>query len=75
MFASLYRQYYKDILNIKAQRLAIVACVLNVLENLALIGLTFITSAYNYGKHMLLLFLISFLLIFLSYIVSASVKS
>ncbi|KAL1122161.1 hypothetical protein AAG570_003566 [Ranatra chinensis] len=51
VFAALYRQYYREILNTKAQRLATLACVLNVMENLALIGLTFITSAYNYSIH------------------------
>lgn len=51
MFAGMYRQYYKDVLNNKAQKLATLACILNVIENLALIGLTFITSAYNYAIH------------------------
>lgn len=46
----MYRQYYKDTLTNQAQRLASIACVLNVVENVALIGLTFIPSAYNYGE-------------------------
>ncbi|KAG8323259.1 Post-GPI attachment to proteins factor 2 [Homalodisca vitripennis] len=50
LFTSMYRQYYKDILNNGAQKLASVACFLNVVENVALIGLTFIPSAYNYGE-------------------------
>lgn len=50
LFTSMYRQYYKDILSNGAQTLASVACFLNVVENVALIGLTFIPSAYNYGK-------------------------
>lgn len=49
IFAAIYRQYYRDVLNDKAQKLATLACVLNVIENIALIGLTFINSAYNYG--------------------------
>ncbi|CAH1408203.1 unnamed protein product [Nezara viridula] len=51
MFAAIYRQYYRDVLTEKAQKLATTACILNVIENLALIGLTFITSAYNYAIH------------------------
>lgn len=51
MFAAIYRQYYRDVLNDKAQKLATTACILNVIENVALIGLTFITSAYNYAIH------------------------
>lgn len=50
LFTSMYRQYYKDTLTNQAQRLASIACVLNVVENVALIGLTFIPSAYNYGE-------------------------
>lgn len=50
IFASFYRQYYRDVVNEKTQRLATLACILNVLENIALIGLTFITSASNYGR-------------------------
>ncbi|BES94956.1 post-GPI attachment to proteins factor [Nesidiocoris tenuis] len=51
MFAGFHRQYYRDVLNPKAQKLALAACILNVIENIALIGLTFITSAYNYAIH------------------------
>lgn len=50
LFTSMYRQYYKDILTNGAQKLASIACFLNIIENVALIGLTFIPSAYNYGE-------------------------
>lgn len=51
LFTSMYRRYYKDILSNKAQLWASIACILNIVENVALIGLTFIPSAYNYAIH------------------------
>jgi len=50
-FTGLYRTYYRDILNAKSQNLASVACLLNIIENIALFLLTFINSAYNYAIH------------------------
>ncbi|XP_039285233.1 post-GPI attachment to proteins factor 2 [Nilaparvata lugens] len=51
LFTSMYRKYYRDVLRNRAQRLATLACALNIIENIALIGLTFIPSAYNYAIH------------------------
>lgn len=51
LFTTIYRRYYRDVLNNRAQRWANVAIALNVIENVALIGLTFIPSAYNYGVY------------------------
>lgn len=62
----MYRRYYKDVLNKKAQRLATVACILNIVENVALIGLTFIPSAYNYGKKTFYWLVLQFSWIYLS---------
>lgn len=51
LFTTIYRRYYRDVLNTRAQRWANVAIALNIIENVALIGLTFIPSAYNYAIH------------------------
>ncbi|XP_046388823.1 post-GPI attachment to proteins factor 2-like [Ischnura elegans] len=51
MVASMYYKYYLSILSSRWHYVAKIACWLNVIENLALIGLTFISSADNYAIH------------------------
>jgi hypothetical protein len=49
----MYYTYYQGILYHWIHFMAAIACWLNVVENVALIGLTFISSADNHGKFVL----------------------
>ncbi|XP_063222761.1 post-GPI attachment to proteins factor 2-like [Bacillus rossius redtenbacheri] len=51
LVARMYYKYYQKVLFEWIHFLAAIACWLNVLENMALIGLTFITSSENYSVH------------------------
>ncbi|KAK7872900.1 hypothetical protein R5R35_004223 [Gryllus longicercus] len=51
LVARMYYRYYQDVLYPGIYFVARIACCLNVIENLALIGLTFISSAENYAVH------------------------
>ncbi|XP_047119126.1 post-GPI attachment to proteins factor 2-like [Schistocerca piceifrons] len=51
LVAKMYHRYYQSVLYPGIHFLAAIACWLNVMENLALIGLTFISSAENYAIH------------------------
>ncbi|KAG8223591.1 hypothetical protein J437_LFUL004112 [Ladona fulva] len=51
LVASMYYKYYLSVLSPLSYALARMACWLNVVENFALIGLSFISSANNYYYH------------------------
>ncbi|KAJ1526783.1 hypothetical protein ONE63_008356 [Megalurothrips usitatus] len=61
LVASKYYSFYKAVLYKWAHFLAAVACWLTVIENLALVGLTFVSSSDNYPAHekLFIIFLIS----------------
>lgn len=46
-----YYHYYQEVLKKNKQYLALITCLLNAIENVALVGLSFITSAGNYPVH------------------------
>lgn len=50
LVAHQYHQFYNDIIRMNRRSLANFACVLNVIENFALVGLSLWTSADDYGK-------------------------
>lgn len=61
LVASKYYSFYKAVLYKWAHFLAAIACWLTVIENLALVGLTFVSSSDNYPAHekLFIIFLIS----------------
>lgn len=50
MISRMYREYYSKVLQLQARYLVNTACMLNVIENFALLGLTLVSSSQNYGK-------------------------
>ncbi|XP_065215616.1 post-GPI attachment to proteins factor 2-like isoform X2 [Planococcus citri] len=51
LFISIYYRYYLKMIKHQKQYIAKVACTLNVIENISLLGLTYLSSAGSYAIH------------------------
>lgn len=56
LFISIYYRYYLKMIKHQKQYLAKVACSLNVIENISLLGLTYLSSSGSYGMFIFVCF-------------------